>query len=260
MDDPWATVRRIAGDRTSGAAEIATEAARALADLPKRRMGDAIRLLLQGHPSMAPLWRLATEVLLAAEPRDAARDFISALESDHAAVEVLAPVVSGRRVLTISYSSSIVALVRRTKPGTVLCMRSEPGGEGAHAAEAISEWTNAVLIEDADAIRDVPADVVVVGADAVTPTAIINKVKTRALAEAALAKRIHAYVVAGETKFIGAELPPEPSFEPTPLDLIFAIATPVGLLDPKDAGKRAQARRVHPELLRLLDELSGGPA
>jgi initiation factor 2B subunit 1/2 family protein len=189
----------------------------------------------------------------------AARDFIAAIESDQGTVELLVPVVSGRRILTISYSSSIVELVRRSKPVTVVCMRSEPGGEGAHAAEAISEWTNAVLIEDVVAMRNIPADLVVVGADAVTPTAIINKVKTRALAEASLERSIQTYALAGETKFIGAELPPEPPFETIPLDLLFAIGAPGGLLDPKDAGRRAQARPIHPELWPLLDELKGGP-
>ena len=215
----------------------------------------AIELLLRGHPSMAPLWRLASDVLSLPDRALAVRRLSAALEGDRGGLDALAPRVAGLRLLTISYSSSVVELVRLTRPETVLCMRSDPGGEGGHAAEATSAWTNSAMIEDDEAISDVPADLVVVGADAVTPVTVVNKVKTTALAEAAGRKGIQIHAVAGEFKFVGAKLPVAPVFEAAPLELFSAIAGPQGLWDPSQAGTHARSRRIHPELRPLLNEL-----
>jgi hypothetical protein len=255
VDDPWATVEAAARDRSSGAAEIARKAADALGLLSEHRVMAAIELLLRGHPSMAPLWRLASDVLSLPDRALAVRHFGAALEGERGGLDALGPRVAGRRLLTISYSSSVVELVRLARPQTVLCMRSEPGGEGAHAAEAMSVWTKATVIEDEDAITNVPSGAVVVGADAVTPRAVINKMKTTALAEAAGRKGIRIYVVAGEFKFVGDELPVAPVFEATQLELFSAIAGPQGLWDASQTGTHARSRRIHPELRPLLNDL-----
>ena len=254
MDDPWATVEAAAGDRSAGAAEIAARAAEALGRLPDERVLPALESLLRAHPSMAPLWRLATEVLSSPDRGAAARWFGSLLQGDRRGVNALAPRVSRSRVVTISYSSSILELVRQATPSAVICMRSEPGGEGVAAAEAMADWTHATVIEDDDAIERVPADAVIVGADAVTPQSVVNKVKTRALAEAARAKGIPTYVLAGAFKYIGDELPAAAPFEAAPLELFSAIAGP-SFWAPEEAASEARRRRVHSGLRPLLDEL-----
>ncbi|HEX8099125.1 MAG TPA: hypothetical protein VF660_02860 [Actinomycetota bacterium] len=248
-------LRELAHDRRSGAAEIARNAVDLLAALPTDRMMEGATLLLRGHPSMAPLWRLASALCAAESPGEGGRLFADLLDADQAAVAALHRVVHGRRVLTISYSSSVAELVRVACPVGVLCMRSEPGGEGIHMARAVRGWTETSLVDDATALRDPFADVVVAGADAVTPTSVINKVKTRALAEAAHERGIPVYAIAGETKFIGAELPLAPLFEPTPLELFSAVAAPHGLLDPAAAAEHARLSAVHPSLVPLLSEL-----
>jgi translation initiation factor 2B subunit (eIF-2B alpha/beta/delta family) len=255
VDDPWATVERAVSDRSSGAAEIARTAAGALGRLPDDLVMPAIELLLRGHPSMAPLWRLASEMLSRPDGASATRGFAAVVEGDRDEGDALASQLAGRRVITISYSSSIVELVRRARPASVLCMRSEPGGEGIHAAETMSAWTSAAVVEDADAITQMPGDVVVVGADAVTPRALVNKIKTRALAEAARARELPTYAAADESKFIGEELPVASPFEATPLELFVGVAGPDGLLDAKRAGEHARTRPIHPKLRPLLEEL-----
>ena len=204
---------------------------------------------------MAPLWRLATEMLSPAEGASAARRFAAELEADRRPGDALVSQLAGRRVITISYSSSILELVRRARPAMVLCMRSDPGGEGVRAAEAMSAWTGATVMEDDHAITDMPGDVVVVGADAVTPNAVVNKMKTRALAEAARTRGLPTYTVADESKLIGEELPAASPFEATPLELFVGVAGPNGLLDAKSAGEHARARPIHPDLRPLLEEL-----
>jgi initiation factor 2B subunit 1/2 family protein len=103
----------------------------------------------------------------------------------------------------------------------------------------------------------VPADVVVVGTDAVTPATLVNKFKTRALAEQARAKGIPIYAVAGEFKFIGDELPVRLPFEAVPLGLFSAVAGPIGLFDASHARDHAQSRPIHQDLRPLHDELLG---
>jgi translation initiation factor 2B subunit (eIF-2B alpha/beta/delta family) len=260
VDDPWATVEHAASDRSSGATEIARTAADALGRLPEHRLLPAIELLLRGHPSMAPLWRLASEMLSHPDGASEARRFAAAREGGRDEVDALAGQLAGRRLITISYSSSIAELVRRARPDTVLCMRSEPGGEGTRAAARMSAWTSATVVEDDHAITHVPGDGVVVGADAVTPDAVVNKVKTRALAEAARARDLPTYAVADESKFIGVQLPVGYPFEAAPLELFTGVAGPYGLLDPRSAGEHARTRPIHPNLRPLLEELlnSGG--
>jgi translation initiation factor 2B subunit (eIF-2B alpha/beta/delta family) len=205
---------------------------------------------------MAPLWRLANEVLSAADPAAGARSFLALLDADHGAAEVMASVLPDR-VLTLSYSSTVVEAIRLRRPQQTVCMRSEPGGEGWRVAEETRDCTWPILMDDADAIAQVPAEAVVVGADAVTPGGMANKVKTRELAEAARARGIPRYAVAGETKLLGFDLPVVDPFEVTALELLTAIALPGGLLPPEEARGRAAAIRLRPELEDLRRSVLG---
>jgi translation initiation factor 2B subunit (eIF-2B alpha/beta/delta family) len=163
------------------------------------------------------------------------------------------------RMLTISWSSSVVAALRLMRPASVLCMESQPGGEGRRAVAAIERFCRADLIADDDALENVPADAVITGADAVTPDAVINKMKTRVLAEAAASKRVPRYAIAGEAKFAAADLPPEEALETVPMESFTAVASPWGLLSPQDASVRARDAPLHPALGRLLHDLTKHP-
>jgi translation initiation factor 2B subunit (eIF-2B alpha/beta/delta family) len=114
-------------------------------------------------------------------------------------------------------------------------------------------------MDDREALESVPAEAVVVGADAVTPIALVNKVGTGALARAARDRRIPCYAVAGETKFVGDVLPVVEPFEAVPLEAITAVATPEGVLTADEARHHARTRPIHPDLRPLLEELGGGP-
>jgi translation initiation factor 2B subunit (eIF-2B alpha/beta/delta family) len=258
MGDAWPALLAAAGDRTSGAAEIARDAAEALAALGRTRLLEGVEALLRGHPSMAPVWRLATEVMSAPMPHsDAARRFVATLDTDETAAHVAAEVLPSS-ILTISWSSAVQEAVRRRRPETTVCMVSDPGGEGRRMAEALAGVAGRVdLMEDRDALKSLPAESVLVGADAVTPAALLNKVGTRALAEAARHREIPVYAVAGETKFVGHVLPVVGPFEAVSLELFTGIATPDGLLGPDDAGRHARAKPVHVDLWPLLEELGG---
>src|SRR5919197_3311023 len=104
MKQAWATIEALADDRQGGAAEIADRAARALGVLPKQELPDAIEALLRGHPQMAPLWRLASDLLSAERHPEAAEGFLQKLATDEHAINVMAPLMPDR-ILTLSYSS-----------------------------------------------------------------------------------------------------------------------------------------------------------
>jgi translation initiation factor 2B subunit (eIF-2B alpha/beta/delta family) len=254
VEQVWATLSRIAADRQSGASQIARAAAEALGMLKRPDVHAAIRLLVTGHPTMAPVWRLGTDVLSSGDPLTGATTFLRRVKSDGEAAAALAPELP-RSLLTISFSSSVVETARRASVKLLVCMRSDPGGEGEQMALAVHPLP-AQVMEDEIAIQLIPAEAVVVGADAVTPFGLINKVKTRALAQAARGKDVPRYVVAGETKFVSAALPVERPFEIVPLVLFTAIATPAGLLSPAEAAELAAGARLHPELEPLVAELS----
>jgi hypothetical protein len=257
--DGWAKVRAAAADRTGGAAEVARTAAEGLAALPARDASRAVRLLLAGHPAMAPLWRLATDVLSAPGPAEGTARFLDRLRRDQEAAGALAPHLPPW-VVTVSSSSSVLrALAAARRVRVVACMESLPGGEGRLMALALREaGKEARVVPDEEAVRTLPGRAVVVGADAVTPSAVVNKAGTRALAEAARARDVPCFVVAGETKFVAEPLPAEELLEPTPLDLFTAVATPWGLLSPEEARARARDVPFHPDLLPYLADLRRG--
>jgi translation initiation factor eIF-2B subunit delta len=207
---------------------------------------------------MAPLWRLASDVLSDpdGDPAGAVERFLARLRADEAVPFAVARTLPDA-VLTISWSSTVVNAIRLRRPADVICMRSDPGGEGARTASALSGWTSAVVLEDEDALERVPAAAVLVGADAVTPDGLVNKVKTRALAEAARARNVPAYAAVGQAKFVAVPLPLEASLEATPIELFTSVATPAGMLRPQEAAEAARLAPLSERLLPLLDDLAG---
>ena len=251
MTDIRATMRELASDRRSGAAEIAERAAEALRAVSPNELQGALAALLDGHPSMAPLWRLASVVMSAPSPSAGASLFLEALGEDRRGPATLAPVLP-ERIVTISWSSGVVETIRLRRPATVLCMVSEPGGEGSRTARVLQEVTDARIVDDDEAIRDMPAEAVVVGADAVAPDHIVNKVKTRVLCEAACSRRIPVYAVGGGTKLVDVALPVSIPFERVPLDLLTAVVVGDALLDPEGVRVAARGSHLHRSLLGLL--------
>jgi hypothetical protein len=262
-DRAWAEIEAVAGDRSAGAAELARRAATALGVLGPADLFPALTVLLGGHPSMAPLWRLGTLLLGSPDHAAAARRFAGHLDREAEAVAsaasgVLGP--PGAPVLTFSYTSMVIGALAyraRHRPGggwSLLCSRSEPEGEGAAMAEALrSRGFDAEVVADAEALELVPSvSAVVTGADAVTPGGVVNKAGTRALATAARRAGVPWIVLAGEPKLVGAEVPVVAPFERTPIGLAGAVVAGGALLSPERASALAAARPLHPQLAALL--------
>lgn len=256
-DAAWTEVGGAAADRTSGAAEITLRAAEALAALPASDLDGAVRALVAGHPSMAPLWRLGSAVLEAEDHADAAVRFARAVLSERdGVVRRAAPMLDAPRVVTHSYSSTVVAAVAAAGPNT-LCARSDPGGEGRETARRLRDaGVDAAVVKDHVALAAAASGIpVVTGADAVGSGGIVNKVGTRRLAEACRGGGGTFLIVAGTSKLLAVDLPAPHPFERTPLDAVDVVVTEEGPLRPAEALDAAGRFPVHPVLAAVLREL-----
>jgi translation initiation factor 2B subunit (eIF-2B alpha/beta/delta family) len=248
----WAGVEAAAADSVSGAAEIARRAAEALAVLPANDLERGVLTLVEGHPSMASLWRLGSEVLGASDHATAARAFIGRLDAEAEAVAASATGLLDGPVLLHSYSSTaVVAVARAGVPA--LCARSEPEGEGAKMAEALrSRGVPAHVIDDSEALGAAGKRIVLVGSDAVGPEGVVNKIGTRALAEAARAAGSRCYALIGTSKLLASDLPASHPFERTPLELFTAIVTETGPQMPDEIAATLPGFELHPALAARL--------
>lgn len=253
-DRAWADLRAAASDASSGAAEIARRAAEALAAVTASDLAAAVRALVTGHPSMAPLWRLGSAVLSAEVPAEAAAAFASALSDESGRVAATAAPLLPSEVVVHSYSSTVIRAVTGARV-RALCARSEPGGEGREAARRLRRaGVDAAVVEDREAHRAAARGMAVItGADAIGPGGIVNKVGTRGLAEAARAAGGSCYVLAGGSKLLAEDLPAPEPFERTPLELFTAVVGENGPDHPTVVAARAVAHPLHPSLRGILD-------
>jgi translation initiation factor 2B subunit (eIF-2B alpha/beta/delta family) len=244
---------RLAEGSESGATDIARRAAEALAALPRADVLEAVRTLIRGHPAMAPLWRLGAAVLSSEDHVAAASELASRVTQERAGVAAAAARILPERVVTHSYSDTMVAAVVAAG-ASALCAVSEPGGEGAVTAERLKAAGRAArVLGDAEALDAAAAGTAVVtGADALAPGGVVNKVGTAALAEAARSSGGRCFAVAGTSKFAAEDLPAPHPFERAPLDGFASVITDAGVLSPRDALRLSATFPIHPALRDLL--------
>jgi translation initiation factor 2B subunit (eIF-2B alpha/beta/delta family) len=234
-----AKIASIAADRTHGASYLAARAAETLLDAGPDIV-DAARAIASAQPAMAALRSLAERVL--SEPARAEAICREALERGMAAQQAAAErashlILNGGTVLTHSRSATVELafdFARRTgKSFRVIATESLPLGEGAELARSLEEQSIPVTrIADAAVYRYMAeADVVLVGADTVTPAHVINKIGTSLVALAAREHQIAMYVVCTTDKRVSVETPVESEyFESTPRTLMSGIVTEEGML------------------------------
>ena len=154
---------------------------------------------------------------------------------DMAADNAAAVVGPQARVVTCSYSSAVtrtlVASARFGPPGSVVVYepRTEPDAPGRRLADAIAAagWPASVHAGPAaEAVEG--ADLVLVGADAVTSGALVNGAPTAELAAAAL-DRVPFYVVCETIKFTD-KTAPVPGYDRVPLEQVTDVITENGRL------------------------------
>jgi translation initiation factor eIF-2B subunit delta len=285
-----ALVDPIRADSTSGASELAENAAMAIlewtartASMPhaawKTELVAFAMALYRAQPAMAPLFNLVNEILLALEStapgqvrprvRRTARIFLEHNEGANRrlAAATLGLLPSRARVLTFSYSSSVLAVLleahARQALSKVFCTESRPMQEGRRLAQALAEMGIAVEfgVDAAIATFAHQAQIVLAGADSLTAQGVVNKLGTTSLALTARHVGMPCYVVADRHKWFpaaaatpefaqpkpGAQVWPDPPrgvtiwnayFECTPMALFSGVIAEDGLVTPENLLQR----------------------
>ena len=303
MDIPH-LLQRLRADNTSGATtlvEMALDILEAFAtqkSAPEPHDFSAalqhlVGAVLAAQPSMAVMINLAQQALQAcpatlplATARRQLQQALAAFRRDvrcsTAALcqQALAVLPPQSTVLTYSNSATVVAALRyahdRGRVRRVLLSESRPAYDGRPQALALLERGMAVeySIDMALFERLPEADVVLIGADAVFPDRLVNKLGTHALAQLAQLRGTPLYSLCTASKFLPAIAtalwrivdhprkevwPDAPSslsisnryFDATPLALLSGIVSDQGLYAPEALGRLLQQRELSPLLLRL---------
>jgi len=273
-------------DTSSGAAELAEQGAELLLDALKQGRGDEIRALaralIDAQPAMAPMLNLVNHLFHAIssiqDPQairekgtTAVQGFLADLRtaSEKIRRQALLLLKGKRRVMTHSYSSTVLGVLEHAQGIEVICPEARPLGEGLRTAKALAEKGISVrLVTDFAALALVgECDLVMVGADAITLEGVVNKIGTYGLVLAAREKKIPFYVLAGKEKF----LPPPMSralriekkdpkeitqetmpnvvvenryFDFTPLELITGVVTQAGIVSGAEVQKQLQGMAI----------------
>jgi len=269
---PEEVLEEIRQDRYSGAAELAQQGAKLLLDALKQGRADEIRTLaralIDAQPAMAPMLNLVNHLFYAIEsiqdPRTirekgtaAVQGFLDSLITGAEKIRghALALLQGKRVVMTLSYSSTVLQVLGHSQGIEVICPESRPLCEGLQTARELgAKGIQVRLVTDFAALSLVgESDLVLVGADAITPEGAVNKIGTYGLALAARDKAIPFYVLAGKEKFlpppfaqalriekkdpteITREIIPHGRvenvyFDLTPLDLITGVVTQQGVI------------------------------
>lgn len=287
-----------ATDRKSGSSAIVLTAAAGLAALAQESPEpdefapaflEAARVLLVHQPAMAALWRLVNDCLIeadAAESHEFASDAVAATARSVASrtkrhndrmIHEFAALAPDRGVIVTTSASTtleaaFVALGKAGRIQTVYCCEARPGSEGAELAKRLRALRiRAEAIPDAAAAVAVDcADLVVVGADAVTPEGAVNKVGTRPLAAVAEQAGKRAVVVAATAKLVPNTItevierrivadPSRAAFEQVRWRGLGGWLSEDGLATPTTVPALAREVHLHERLVVLAHELTPEP-
>jgi translation initiation factor eIF-2B subunit delta len=285
-------LQEIREDNRSGAAQLAQKGARLLLAVLTEGTIEEVRALgkalVDAQPSMAPMVNLVNRLFEAIDAREdprairekgvaAVQGFLDNLITGPERITAHAlPLLKGkRRVMTLSYSSTIMEVLGQAQGLEVICPESRPLLEGLRTArelgaQGVRVW---IVVDSAAPSLMSECDAVIVGADAIAPDGVVNKIGTYALALAARERKVPFYVLAGTEKFLPSPFsqvlrieekdPKEVTqeaipnsvvenryFDITPLDLITGVATQEGVITGKEVHKRLKEMKVSTELQR----------
>lgn len=219
-------IRAIAADNRHGAMWLARRAAAAVFETPPgsvealRQAADAIE---SAQPAMEPLLRIAS-LLRETSPEGIRRTFSGLLERIGQSAALIAREAAplfhpGTVVLTHSASETVAAAILANRPARAIVTESRPMREGVGLARSLAREGVAIdLIADAAAAVVMPeVALVLVGADALSPRGVVNKIGTRMIALAAREAAVPLYVLCSELKVTTRDPPEQPPRDPSEL-------------------------------------------
>ncbi len=283
---PGEVLQEIRSDSRSGAAQLAQRGAQLLLDVLKQGRVEEVRgwgkALVDAQPAMAPMVNLVNHLFQTVESlkdshairekgRVAVQGFLDGLITGAEKIRGHAlSLLKGKRVvMTLSYSSTVLGVLSHATWIEVICPEGRPLCEGLNTVRELGEKGIKVrFVVDFAALSLVgECDLVMVGADSITPAGVVNKIGTYGLALAARDKGIPFYVLAGTEKF----LPPPFSqnlrierkdqkeitqetlpnsvvenfyFDFTPLDLITGVVMQQGVISGSEVREHLEGMRI----------------
>lgn len=283
-------LQQISEDNSSGAAQLAEQGAQLLLECLKCEMAEEIwalgRALVDAQPSMAPMINLVNHLFKAIKSledtqaikekgKTAVQGFLEGLGTgvEKIKAHALALLKDKRKVMTHSYSSTCLEVLGHAEGIEVICPESRPLLEGLRTAKKLGAKGIRVRIVVDSAAPSLmgECDVVMVGADSITPEGAVNKIGTYGLALAAREQKVPFYVLAGMEKFlpppfaqalrieerdpqeVTQEAIPNSSvenryFDITPLNLITGVVTQDGVIQGEEVHKALKGMTISMEL------------
>jgi len=294
-------IEKIRLDNTSGSTELAKQAADVLIFLvdnvtvtfPSKLVNlihDTANELIKAQPIMASIFNLANTILLEniglknkEEIKQnvyySCQQFIQHLKLSRKIISELTVKIikDDTTVITHSYSSTLLnTLIFAKEAGkniNIICTESRPMNEGVQLARQLGKkGINVKLIVDAGVYSLLPdADLILVGADAVSSSGLVNKIGTHGLAIAAKQYNKTLYALCSMDKILPKEYPiifkyqKNPKeiisqtiknvtpvnyyFDLTPLEFITGIITEKGILSPLEIQEHISKLPMHRILL-----------
>lgn len=295
--DAHSTIATAASDAEHGATFVALNAAEGIAALTREETEpdrfasaflEAAQTLLLRQRTMAPLWRLVNDCLIAADAaqgpelaadavNEAARSFATRAKRARSRIvhELAGLVPAGTVVLTTSASSTLeaafIALSEAGRVKRLMICRADPGGEGAALAARLRDRRiPAERVDDAAvALAAATSDLVVMGADVAGPDWCVNKVGSMPLALCAESAGRRAVVVSDSLKLVPAGMadairagmerdPARARFETVPWRHLEGWVSEEGFLPARSVGTWSESIEVHPRLEVFAKELATG--
>jgi eIF-2B alpha/beta/delta-like uncharacterized protein len=296
-----ARIEAIRSDHLSGAVTITQQATKVLVLLAevttsrtvadfRSELTEVGRALIAAQPAMASLFNLVNEVLWSAEyvddvdtmravVRAVATNFVAAMVAgiERIAGRAVSLISDGMMVLTHSSSATVLrAFLAAQQAGrrfAVVCTESRPMLEGCNLARQLgAEGIEARLVVDAAAFRMLPkVNLVMVGADAVSPRGVVNKIGTLGLAVTAKEHGVPFYVLCDSEKLVPegvlapqafAQRDPREvaesmvgvtvlnyTFDTTPLEYVTGVVTGEGILGKEELDELWGKMCIHLALL-----------
>ena len=286
-EDLFERVREIENDRERGAVELTLDAAMILhaagISVSDRKIHKELCMdLLKLKPTMAPMINLVNGALFEMDKGGSLERFCSDFAThmsdnkEKVAENGAQLIENGFRVMTYSNSSTIIETLKKAvddgKEFDVVLSEARPVREGILMANILKDLGVSVTVVADSALFQEMEDVniVMVGADSLSPQYLINKIGTRGLAAQARLFGKDMIAVAGSEKII----PPgidnyrkdhRPSdeivtnsegfkvinyyFDQTPLNLITKIVTEKGTMGPFEIVQEAKEKSLHSNVL-----------
>jgi len=296
-------ISAITADGLSGAVEIAEKSADVLmyqarldqsGDLAQLRLGllDVGWTLIQAHPTMAPLvnlinallWKIGAAENFAQGKRvieEAASEFKRRLHVHEAAIAetTLRLISDDSQIVTNGRSTTVRAALRHAQRAgrrfRVICAEGRPACEGRiMASELAASGIATTLVVDALAVVMAGrSQLVLVGADHLSPAGLMNKIGTYGMVLSANAAGVPVYALCSSEKFLPPEYqipqqagwPPEQVwpdvpeniqvanvyFDSTPLSALAGIVTEQGVQPTAGIEAWLAAIKLNPALKKL---------